>query len=133
MSYSYAYNPIVSNPRMSKHIPQMESGGFQTPFFFGGSQVPTDLFIPKNRYNGSSGSGFHKGSPSITHPTDLDFTFKKGSKSKTHLGDLDFTAKKGTHSKTHLGDLDFTTKKGDMVFHRKGHNIKIPHTLPFEK
>jgi hypothetical protein len=94
----------------------MESGGFQTPFFFGGSQVPTDLFIPKNRYNGSSGSGFHKGSPSITHPTDLDFTFKKGSKSKAHLG-----------------DFDFTTKKGDMVFHRKGHNIKMPHTLPFEK
>jgi hypothetical protein len=36
-------------------------------------------------------------------------------------------------SKTHPGDLDFTTKKGDKVFHRKGHNIKLPHTLPFMK
>lgn len=116
MSYSYAYNPIVANPEISKHIPQMQSGGFQKPFFFGGSQVPTDLFMSSRQYNGSSGAGFHKGSPSLTH-----------------LGDMDFTAKKGLQSKTHLGDMDFTTKKGDMVFHRKGHNIKLPHTLPFEK
>ena len=39
----------------------------------------------------------------------------------------------GSMSKTHPGDLDFTTKKGDKVFHRKGHNIKLPHTLPFMK
>jgi hypothetical protein len=116
MSYSYLYNPKVSHPNLPNDIPQMKSGAMQTPFFFGGSQVPSDLFIPKNRYNGSSGSGFHKGSPSITMPTDLDFTFKKGSKSKTHLG-----------------DMDFTTKLGNEVFHRKGHNIKIPHTLPFKK
>lgn len=116
MSYSYLYNPKVTHPNLSNNITQMKSGGFQTPFFFGGSQVPSDLFIPKNRYNGSSGSGFHKGTPSKTQPTDLDFTFKKGSKSKTHLG-----------------DMDFTTKLGNEVFHRKGHNIKIPHTLPFEK
>ena len=43
MSFSYAYNPIVSNPLVSKHIPQMESDGFQTPFYFGGSQVPHDI------------------------------------------------------------------------------------------
>jgi hypothetical protein len=116
MSYSYAYNPKVSHPNMSNSIPQMASFKNQTPFFFGGSQVPTDLFLAKSSYNGSSGSGFHKGSPSITHPTDLDFTFKKGS-----------------HSITRKGDEDFTTKKGDMVFHRKGHNIKIPAKLPFMK
>ena len=91
MSYSYAYNPKVSHPDMRNSIPQTESNGFQTPFFFGGSQVPTDLFLAKSIYNGAKGSGFHKSS----------------------------------HSMTQLGDLDFTTKKG--------HNIQIPHTLPFMK
>jgi hypothetical protein len=99
MSYSYAYNPKVSNPNMRNNITQMASGGFQTPFFMGGSQVPVDLFLPKNMYNGAKGSGFHKGMPSKTVPT----------------------------------DLDFTTKKGNKVFHRKGHNIKIPFKLPFMK
>jgi len=38
---SYNYNPKVLNPNTI--FPQMTSGGFQTPFFFGGSQVPVDL------------------------------------------------------------------------------------------
>ena len=96
MSYSYLFNPMVDNPRMSRHIPQVASFKNQEPFFFGGSQVPNVLFLGKTDYNGS---GFHKGSSSITH----------------------------------LGDRDFTTKKGDMVYHRKGHNIKIPAKLPFMK
>jgi hypothetical protein len=99
MSYSYAYNPKVTHPEMSNNIPQMRSGGFQTPFFFGGSQVPTDLFLAKSMYNGAKGGGFHKGSPSSTIPT----------------------------------DMDFTTKKGSKVFHRKGHNIKMPFKMPFMK
>jgi hypothetical protein len=97
MSFNYGYNPKVTHPRMSNNIPQMQSGSFQTPFFFGGSQVPVNLFLAKSAYNGSKGGGFHKGSA----------------------------------SKTHAGDMDFTTKKGDEVYHRKGHNIKLPHTMPF--
>jgi len=114
MSYSYAYHPKVTHPFMSNSIPQMQSGEFQVPFYFGGSQVPTDLFLAKSSYNGSIGGGFYKGAPSLTRPGDIDFTFKKGSKSHSHPG-----------------DFDFTTKKGDMVFHRKGHNIKMPHSMPF--
>jgi hypothetical protein len=38
---SYNYNPKVEHP--NKVFYQMTSGGFQTPFFFGGSQVPNDL------------------------------------------------------------------------------------------
>jgi hypothetical protein len=34
----YNYNPKVNNPK--KTFVQMESGGFQAPFYFGGSQVP---------------------------------------------------------------------------------------------
>lgn len=33
----------VQNPNLPNDIPQMKSGGFQEPFFFGGSQVPTAL------------------------------------------------------------------------------------------
>ena len=37
------YNPKVSNPYMSNNISQMRSDGYQTPFYFGGSQVPEGL------------------------------------------------------------------------------------------
>jgi hypothetical protein len=40
---------------------QTKSGEFQTPFFFGGSQVPMGLALPEPIYNGSKGTGFHKG------------------------------------------------------------------------
>jgi hypothetical protein len=33
----------VQNPNMNNNIVPMESGGFQQPFFFGGSQIPTAL------------------------------------------------------------------------------------------
>jgi hypothetical protein len=46
----YNYRPKVDNP--NKIFYQMESGGFQKPFFFGGSQVPINL--------GIQGSGFIK-------------------------------------------------------------------------
>ena len=139
MSYNYAYNPKVANPTTLNSVPQMESNSLQTPFFFGGSQVPQTLFLPKNTYNGSQGSGFHKGSKSKTHIGDLDFTTKYGDlvyhqnghfvKEKQHPYGKGF--RKGTISSTHIGDLDFTNKKGDKVFHRKNHNVKLPHTLPF--
>ena len=65
MSGFYNYWPKVNHPDTVYH--QMESGGFQAPFFFGGSQVPVNL----------SGSGFKK---SKTHKGDFDFTTKKGDK-----------------------------------------------------
>jgi hypothetical protein len=40
---------------------------------------------------------------------------------------------KGAPSKTRKGDYDFTTKSGSKVFHRRGHNIKLPNVLPFMK
>ena len=116
MSFSYGYNPKVAHPYMLNSIPQMSSFKDQIPFYFGGAQAPTALNLARIQYNGSKGEGFHKGSPSLTHP-----------------GDMDFTAKIGTQSRTHIGDMAFTTKKGDKVFHRKGHNIKLPHSMPFQK
>jgi hypothetical protein len=46
----YNYRPKVEHP--NKVFPQMESDGFQTPFYFGGSQVPINLGIHE-------GSGLH--------------------------------------------------------------------------
>jgi hypothetical protein len=37
----YNYHPKVEHP--NKVFNQMESGGFQSPFFFGASQVPLEL------------------------------------------------------------------------------------------
>ena len=50
---SGGYNPKVSNPNLI--LPQMESQVFQKPFYFGGSQVPVNLGLPKKVY---SGAGF---------------------------------------------------------------------------
>jgi hypothetical protein len=46
MSGFYNYWPKVNHP--DEVFPQMESGGYQPPFFFGGSQVPTALGIKGN-------------------------------------------------------------------------------------
>ena len=125
MSYSYGYNPKLSHPYSSNNNVNMQSGEYQTPFFFGGSQVPTDLFLSKVMYNGSSGSGLHRGR-SHSVPSDFDMVFSKRHSigSGFHMGSM---------SKTHKGDLDFTTKRGDKCFVRKGHRLCIPHTLPFMK
>jgi hypothetical protein len=64
---SYNYNPKVTHP--NKIFLQMTSGGFQTPFFFGGSQVPVDLGLitPKHPFEDLNsnrqlvGYGFLKG------------------------------------------------------------------------
>jgi len=45
----YGYHPKVEHA--TTIFPQMTSGGFQTPFFFGGSQVPLEL-------HHMTGSGF---------------------------------------------------------------------------
>jgi hypothetical protein len=46
MSGFYNYWPKVNHP--DEVFPQMESGGYQPPFFFGGSQIPTALGIKGN-------------------------------------------------------------------------------------
>jgi hypothetical protein len=46
MSGFYNYWPKVNHP--NEIFPQMESGEYQPPFFFGGSQVPTALGIKGN-------------------------------------------------------------------------------------
>jgi hypothetical protein len=94
---SGGYNAKTVNPLF--YMKQTKSNEFQTPFFFGGSQVPHDLRLAKSQYNGSKGEGLHKGSV----------------------------------SRTHKGDYDFTTKQGSKVFHRRGHNIKLPNVMPFMK
>ena len=43
MSGFYANWFKVNHPNESNEITPMESGGFQTPFYFGGSQVPVNL------------------------------------------------------------------------------------------
>jgi hypothetical protein len=48
MSGFYNYHPKVNHP--NEIFPQMESGGFQPPFFFGGAQVPTALGIKGNGF-----------------------------------------------------------------------------------
>jgi len=52
----YNYHPKVEHP--NKIFPQMKSGEFQKPFFFGGSQVPENLDI-------STGSGIQ--TPYMSH------------------------------------------------------------------
>lgn len=48
MSGFYNYHPKVNHP--NEIFPQMESGGFQPHFYFGGSQVPTALGIKGNGF-----------------------------------------------------------------------------------
>lgn len=55
-SGTYNYNPKVTHPR--EEFIQMTSGGFQVPFFFGGSQIPINLGI-------ATGSGIH--TPYVSH------------------------------------------------------------------
>jgi len=52
---SGGYNPKVSNPNLI--LPQMKSQVFQKPFYFGGSQVPVNLGLPKKVYSGAGFTG----------------------------------------------------------------------------
>jgi len=121
------YFPKVIHQYASNNIPQMRSDTQQTPFYFGGSQVPTSL-----------GTGFHYGSHSKTH-SGLDFVTRKGDKvydrNHHYIKEKNAPYKgqgfhKGSKSKTHLGDLDFTTKLGSTVYHQGGHDIR-KSVLPF--
>lgn len=63
----YNYHPKVAHP--NKVFEQMTSGGFQKPFFFGGSQVPVNLGI-------ATGSGIH--TPYISHIDHMKCLTAKG-------------------------------------------------------
>jgi hypothetical protein len=68
------FNPKVSNPNLSVNIPQMRSYSFQTPFFFGGSQVPNDLGIAQSMRGGSiNRSSYKKLNQKIAIPKVLPF------------------------------------------------------------
>ena len=49
MSGVYNYWLKVNYPDLPNDIVQMESGGFQKPFYFGGSQVPVNLKIQEDK------------------------------------------------------------------------------------
>ena len=87
---SGGFNPTTNQEWMPV---QTMSNGFQVPFFFGGSQIPSALLMKQGSF---SGSGLY---------------FHKGTSSKTHLGDLDFTTKRG--------DEVFHRKDHNIKVHRK--------------
>ena len=52
---SGGYNPATQHSKQFSRA--VGSTAFQTPFFFGGSQIPSGLMLSKNMYNGSKGEG----------------------------------------------------------------------------
>lgn len=52
----YNYWPKVNNPNAEYR--QMTSGGFQTPFYFGGSQVPVNLHTDEHNITGYGIHGY---------------------------------------------------------------------------
>lgn len=66
----------MNHPVVLNSIPKLQtlSNSIQTPFYFGGSQTPHNLNL--TNFNGSG----IKGSHSLTHPNELDYTTKKDDK-----------------------------------------------------
>lgn len=50
----------VTHPDTPNDITPMESGGFQTPFYFGGSQVPTALKMDLHEQEGRGIGSYSK-------------------------------------------------------------------------
>lgn len=50
----------VQHPNVSNDIPQMKSGEFQAPFYFGGSQVPHTLGLDTNKLKGKGIDDYSK-------------------------------------------------------------------------
>lgn len=73
----YNYRPKVEHP--NEVFLQMESDGFQKPFFFGGSQVPVNLGL-------SSGSGVH--TPYRSHVQHMHELSAQGRGTKTTVHKL---------------------------------------------
>jgi hypothetical protein len=96
------FHPKVAtiNVRPNAYSVQTMPNSLQTPFFFGGSNIPTDLNLPHGSFSGSGMIHAHSHRQYGSH-------FEKGGLSKTHQG-----------------EKDFTTKKSDLMFHEHGHRIK---------
>lgn len=71
----------VQNPNLPNDIPPMQSGGFQEPFFFGGSQVPVNLGLSDTNI---SGVGLKGGS--ISKDLKIDFKPTKMGKGAQYTG-----------------------------------------------
>ena len=54
----YNYHPKVDNPLSSFPV-QMESGGYQSPFYFGGSQIPISLGLDHHSIHRTSYTSAH--------------------------------------------------------------------------
>ena len=67
MSFSYSYNPKVAMPWLSNDIPQMRSNALQAPFYFGGSQIPSQHIPPECRRHILGGSIYPSELPCATH------------------------------------------------------------------
>ena len=85
----------VQNPDMPNNITPMESGGFQTPFFFGGSQVPNVLNL-KDTDMDIKGKGLKDYKKSNFKPDKI-----KGVKMPT----TDFKLNSNIHLPRHMGSL----------------------------
>ena len=73
-----------------------------------------------------------KGSKSVTHKGDLNYTTKLGD-ALFHIGGHDIKKSKkpyvgsgikGSPSLSHIGEEDYTTKKSDKDYHQAGHDVK---------
>lgn len=64
-----AYWYKVTHPTVSENIPQLRSQCFQKPFFFGGSQIPSNLGLSKKLF---SGAGFVGDTPPKQLPVNRD-------------------------------------------------------------
>jgi hypothetical protein len=97
-------------------------------------KIGTDLYDKAvgGKIKAKRSSKHKKGSKSVTHKGDLDYTTKLGDEFY-HIGGHDVkkatspfvgSGIKGSPSLTHPGDQDYTTKKGDSDYHEAGKNIK---------
>lgn len=64
-----AYWFKVTHPNASENIPQLRSQCLQKPFFFGGSQIPSNLGLTKQAF---SGAGFVGDAPPKSYPVSRD-------------------------------------------------------------
>lgn len=95
------FYPQVVNPNIRKV--QTMSGGFQKPFYFGGSYVPIDLSLPSSSF---SGSGLKPTSKSIV----------EGEPIQQHKGKLTIKA----HTMPHIGSgLKYSIVEGEMKKNRR--------------
>ena len=74
---SGGYNPVVAHP--GRFRVQTKSEDFQAPFYFGGSQVPCDLFLARSHCRGGNIAA-------PMHPIDAAFATARGNEVNTRKG-----------------------------------------------